>query len=410
MKVVPPLIDLGPIAPEETHALLAAIAGAFLEDLDEGEAKLDAKVVEPERTLVVRDDGRMVATAAVFSRELTVPGGPRPVAAVSLVGVAPGHRRRGLLSAMMRRQLADVREAGEAIAALWASEAVLYGRFGYGIGTRVAELDVRTRAARLRPDVERLDVAPELMLAHEARGRIAAIHEAVRTGRPGMLARGDAWWDLILYDPQREREREGAGRLRALVLGDEGYALYAFKEAWGAGGPEGVVRLRELVATTPAAAAALWGLLLELDLVRSVKWESAPADEPLIHMVDNARAVTTTLGDGLWVRLVDLPRALRERTYSAPFDVVLDVADDVCPENAGRHRLAWDGERATCEPTRAQAGLELSAAELGAAFLGGTTLESLARAGRVRERNAGALATASVAFRGAAEPWCPETF
>jgi predicted acetyltransferase len=112
----------------------------------------------------------------------------------------------------------------------------------------------------------------------------------------------------------------------------------------------------------------------------------------------------------MWVRLVDLPRALRERTYSAPFDVVLDVADEVCPENAGRHRLAWDGERATCEPTRAKAGLELSGAELGAAFLGGTTLDSLARADRVRERTPGALRAASVAFRGAAEPWCPETF
>jgi predicted acetyltransferase len=401
-------VELGPIAPEETQALLAAIAGAFLHDFDEDEAKLDAKVVEPERTLVAREDGRMVATAAVFTRELTVPGGPVRVAAVSLVGVAPGHRRRGLLSAMMRRQLADVREAGEAVAALWASEASIYGRFGYGIGTRVAELDVRTRDARLRPDVERLDVAPELMLAQDARGRIAPIHEAVRARRPGMLARSDSWWDLILHDP--EREREGAGRLRAVVLGDQGYALYAFKEAWGAGGTEGEVRLRELVATTPAAAAALWGFLLELDLVRRVKWEIAPADEPLIHMVDNARAVTVTVGDGMWVRLVDLPRALRERTYSAPFDVVLDVADEVCPENAGRHRLAWDGERATCEPTRAKAGLELSGAELGAAFLGGTTLDSLARADRVRERTPGALRAASVAFRGAAEPWCPETF
>jgi len=401
-------VDLGPIAPEETHALLAAIAGAFLDDLDEDEAALDAKVVEPERTLVAREDGRMVATAAVFSRELTVPGGRLPVAAVSLVGVAPGHRRRGLLSAMMRRQLADVREAGEAIAALWASEAVLYDRFGYGIATRGAELEVRTREARLRPDVERLDVAPELMLAQDARGRIAPIHEAVRVARAGMLARSDAWWDLILHDP--ERERDGAGRMRAVVVGDQAYALYAFEEAWGAGGPEGEVRVRELVAATPAAAAALWGFLLELDLVRRVKWELAPADEPVVHMVDNARAVTAVVGDRLWVRLVDLPRALRERTYSAPFDVVLDAADAVCAANAGRHRLAWDGQEATCEPTRAKAGLELSAAELGAAYLGGTTLEALARAGRVRERIPGALTAASVAFRGAAEPWCPETF
>jgi len=150
--------------------------------------------------------------------------------------------------------------------------------------------------------------------------------------------------------------------------------------------------------------------VLELDLVRRASWMLAPADEPLPHMVDNARAVGSRFIDGVWVRLVDVPRALRERTYSAPFDVVLEVADEVCPWNAGRHRLSWDGQRAACEPTGAEPHLELSAAELGAAYLGGTTLESLARAGRLRARDAGALRAASVAFRGAAEPWCPEVF
>ena len=127
-------------------------------------------------------------------------------------------------------------------------------------------------------------------------------------------------------------------------------------------------------------------------------------------MVDNNRAVTARIGDSLWVRLVDVPRALRERTYSAPFDVVLEVADDVCPWNAGRYRLAWDGETAECEPASADADLELSAAELGAAHLGGTTLLSLARAGRVRAHDRAALWAASVGFRGALEPWCPEIF
>jgi predicted acetyltransferase len=401
-------VELGPIDPDETPAILAALAAAFLTDLDEEEAALEAKVIEPERTLVARDDGRIVASAAVLSRELTVPGGRVPVAAVSLVGVAPGHRRRGLLSAMMRRQLTDVREAGESVAALWASEAAIYGRFGYGMATRAALLELKTREARLRPDVERAAGAPEVMPVAEARSRLAPIHEAVRADRPGMLDRPDAWWDLSLHDP--EREREGAGRLRAAVLGERGYMTYAYKEDWTPEGPAGELRIRELVAATPAATAALWGFVLELDLVRRASWLLAPADEPLPHMLDNPRAVGSRLVDGVWVRLVDLPRALAERTYSAPFDVVLDVADEVCPWNAGRHRLSWDGQRAACEPAAAEPDLELSAAELGAAYLGGTTLESLARAGRVRVRSTGALRAASVAFRGAAEPWCPEIF
>jgi predicted acetyltransferase len=401
-------MELHPLAAGETHAVLAVVAGAFLKDVDEEEAALDAKVIEPERTLVAREDGRIVACAAVLSRELTVPGGTLPIAGVSLVGVAPTHRRRGLLSAMMRRQLADVRDAGEAVAALWASEAVIYGRFGYGMAASQALLDVRTREARLRPDVERAAGTPEILLAADARERLAPVHEAVRKGRPGMLARPEPWWELRLRDP--EHERDGAGRLRAAVLGELGYVLYAYKEQWGAEGADGELRVRELIAATPAAAAALWGFVLELDLVRRASWLLAPADEPLPHMVDNARAVSARIGDGLWVRLVDLPRALCERTYSAPFEVVLEVADETCAWNAGRHRLGWDGRRAACEPTRDEPDLVLSAAELGAAYLGGTTLASLARAGRVRERTPGALEAASVAFRGAIEPWCPEIF
>jgi len=401
-------MELQPVAPDEVQDVLAALAAAFLKDVDEEEVALDARVIEPERTLVGRDGGRIVASAAVLTRALTVPGGTLPVAAVSLVGVAPSHRRRGLLGAMMRRQLADVHDAGEAVAALWASEASIYGRFGYGMAASQALLEVRTREARLRPDLERAAAAPEIMLAADARERIAPVHEAVRARRPGMLDRPGVWWDLRLHDP--EHQREGAGRLRAAVLDDAGYVLYAYKEDWGAAGPAGELRVRELVAATSAAAAALWGFVLELDLVRRAGWHLAPADEPLPHMVDNPRAVSVRLGDGLWVRLVDLPRALRGRAYSAPFEAVLEVADEICPWNAGRHRLAWDGSRATCDPTGAEPDLELSAAELGAAYLGGTTLESLARAGRVRERTTGALQAASVAFRGALEPWCPEIF
>jgi predicted acetyltransferase len=401
-------MEIGTIEPPELDAVLAMLMEAFLEDADEDELALDKKVLEPERVLVARDGGRIVACAGVVTRELTVPGGPVPVAGVTIVGVAPSHRRRGVLSGLMRRQLADVRDAGEAVAALWASESVIYGRYGYGMATQHAALEVRTREARLRPGVERLPGTPEVMLADGAAERLAPAYEAVRTQRPGMLSRSPGWWEATLFDP--EKERDGAGRLRAALLGDEAYVLYSYKQEWGEAGTAGELRIRELVAGRPAAAAAIWGFVLELDLVRRARWELAPPDEPLAHMVDNNRAVTARIGDSLWVRLVDVPRALRERTYSAPFDVVLEVADEVCPWNAGRYRLVWDGATAECEPASADADLELSAAELGAAHLGGTTLLSLARAGRVRAHDRAALWAASTGFRGALEPWCPEIF
>jgi predicted acetyltransferase len=194
------------------------------------------------------------------------------------------------------------------------------------------------------------------------------------------------------------------------VIEGASYALYWARTRFENGRPAGEVSVREVVAATPEGQAAIWSFLLGLDLTRRLVYELAPPDDPLPHMVTNAQSVLVRLGDALWVRLVDVPRALRERAYATPFEVVLEVADAVCPWNAGRYALRWDGETATCAPTATPAGLELGATELGAAYLGGTTLDVLARAGRVRELRSGALAAASRAFQGDRAPWCPEIF
>src|SRR5919108_74563 len=185
----------------------------------------------------------------------------------------------------------------------------------------------------------------------------------------------------------------------AAVVRDAAYALYSVKRAWEDGRSMSQVIVREVLAVTPEAATAVWGYLLGLDLTTRLLYWLAPVDDPLPHMITEARAVRSRIGDGLWVRLVDVPRALGERTYAEPFEVVLEVADEVCPWNAGRWALRFDGAAATCARTSVPADLEVGAAELGAAHLGGTTLAVLGRAGRVRELRAGALAAASRAFR-----------
>ena len=232
---------------------------------------------------------------------------------------------------MMRRQLADIHAAGEAVAVLWASEAAIYGRFGYGVATHKLELELRTREARLRPDVARAG-APEFM-PPRTRGRVSA-------GSTTRSARCAPAWSpartpggTCTCTTRRRSARAPARSARWCSTTTAATSLYAYKTHWGSGGAlEGELRLWELIATTPAAAAALWGFVLEVDLVRRATWFLAPADEPLRQMLDNERAVASkSLGDGLWVRLVDVPRALRVRTYSAPFDVVLDVADRVLP-------------------------------------------------------------------------------
>jgi predicted acetyltransferase len=399
-------VEPTPITADEIPAFAEAIESAFHYDPTPSDVERLRRKLEPERSLVIRDGDRIVAATSIYTRRMTVPGGELPVAGVTQVGVLATHRRRGLLTALMRRQLADIHDRGdEAIAALWASESVIYGRFGYGMASQVAELDVAVREASLRsvPDAQATLLKPAAAI-----DGMRAIYDAARSGRPGMLDRADPWWEVRTDDDPEDRD--GYGPLRAVVIEDLAYALYSVKVKFEYDRPASEVAVREALAATPEGQAAIWSFLLGLDLTRRLVYELAAPDDPLPHMLTSAQAVRVRVADSLWVRLVDVPRALRERTYATPFEVVLEVADAVCPWNAGRYALRWDGESATCAPTALPAGLELGVAELGAAYLGGTTLDVLARAGRVRELRSGALAAASRAFRGDVAPYCPEIF
>jgi predicted acetyltransferase len=395
-------MELRPATREEFDGFNRAAMWAFHRELTDADRERFESIDEPERSLAWFDDGRVVATTSAFTRRLTVPGATVRCAAVTAVAVVPTHRRRGLLTGMMRRQLDDLRERGDTVAVLWASEGTIYGRFGYGIGARAARLVARRPVARLAP-VAAAGAPLRAGPAGEHVEGMRAVYDLVRPQRPGMLDRLGPWWGERLYDP--ESERRGAQPLQAVIV-DDGYALYAVRPDFGDDGPAGEVQVRELVAATPAAHARLWAYLLDQDLTRTITWDHAPLDEPLWLALTDPRSVRITVTDSLWVRLVDVAAALGARSYASDADVVFDVADGFSTWNAGRYRLSGGG----CERTDAAPDLALDVADLGAAYLGGTTLRALAAAGRVRELTPGAVARASAAFRGEVEPWCPETF
>jgi predicted acetyltransferase len=395
-------MELRPAARDEMDDFGRAVMSAFHSELTDEDRRHYERIDEPERSLAWFDDGRIVAATGIYSRQVTVPGGVMPCAAVTAVGVVPTHRRRGLLTEMMRRQLEDVRAAGDPVAILWASEGGIYGRFGYGIAARIGRLTARRPLARLAappPPGDPLRAGP----AGDHVEAMRAVYERVRRERPGMLDRPGPWWDHRLYDP--ESERRGAQPLRAVLVPD-GYAIYAVRADRDEDGPSGEVAIRELVAATPAARALLWAFLLDQDLTQTISWALAPPDEPLWLMLTDPDAVRVGLSSALWARLVDVAAALGARTYASDPDVVLEVSDAFCPWNTGRYRLAGGG----CERTEAEPDLALDASALGAAYLGGTTLRELAGAGRIVELHPGALARASAAFRGEVAPWCPEIF
>ncbi|MFE4465588.1 enhanced intracellular survival protein Eis [Oerskovia sp. NPDC056781] len=344
--------------------------------------------------------------------EFPVPGATLPVSGLTWVGVHPQHRRRGILSAMIDVHFEQARAAGEPVSALFAAEAAIYGRFGYGQAAQDLRLTI-PRGAALRDvpgadehtvRIEKADRARHGELVdtlHRAAGADPGGH-GTGVNRPGWVTREspelqEAWWS----DPAAFRRGRESQRIVVVERDGEprGYATFRRKLSWETTGPRGTVSTGEVVALDAAAARALWGVLTDLDLTSEVEPFMIPVDDVVTHLLVNPRAAAGRVADNLWVRVLDVPVALAGRRYAGDVDVVLHVTDARVPENAGHWRLrATAFGDAACERTEDPADLSLDVRELGSAFLGGVSLASLATAGLVAEHRPGALAAASAAF------------
>lgn len=401
-------LTIRPLTETELPAFIEMLAKTFLNDHTQDWVDFARLAFEPGRLLGVFDGAQLVGAGSILSKQITVPGlRVTPVAAVSGVGVAADHRRRGALGMIMRAQLHGLHEAGaEPFAALWASESRIYGRYGYGLASQAAAFDL-LKGVEFRPGIEfSADRIRELPRA-EAMPLLEAIYQKVAPRRIGWLTRGAAGWADVLADA--EHERDGMTALRFAVH-SEGYAVYRTRGGRDERGPSGELAVVELVAGTSQAYATLWHYVLNMDLVARITALLA-SDEALVHLLAEPMNVVRKPRPGLWVRLVDLDRALPARRYSSPLDVVFEVADALCPWNAGRWRLHVDATGAAeVTATEADPDIALDIVELGAVFLGGTRLSTLATAGRVRELTEGAVTRASTAFLGEQEPSCTEIF
>lgn len=389
-------------------------ANGFLEDLDAAAAH-NAKVrplIEFDRGLCAFDGDQMVGKTHAITFSMSVPGGELPTAGVSAVTVAPTHRRRGILSELMRRQLAEVHERGEPIAALWASESLIYGRFGYGMAAQSDRISIDRRHTAFLPAVPQAPGEVRFVEPDAALERWPALYDRLRESRPGMMNRIPGHWSAFVVP--RENKPEGGFTRRQFVEytgpdGPEGYAIYTVKSDWPEGLPRGTVHVPEFVATTIEAEAALWRYLFGIDLVETIKIDNLPPDSPLLWMLADPRRLRRIPRDTLWVRILDVPAALQGRAYPADGRLALEVTDPFGPWAAGRFELAVTGGKATCTPTDAPADLTLGAGELGAVYLGGVKPSTLARAGRIKGApEALHLADALFAWRHA--PWCADEF
>ncbi|KIE28012.1 hypothetical protein LK08_04825 [Streptomyces sp. MUSC 125] len=377
------------------------------------ERELFRSLIEFDRSLAVWDGGAIVGTSGAFSFRMTVPGGAvLPTAGVTMVSVAATHRRRGTLTSMMRRLLDDARTKGEPLAALHASEPPIYGRFGYGSATFQLSAEIDTGRVSLALPAGTDEVRVRYAAPAEALAECEAVYATLVSRRPGMLVRQPGWERAELLDP--ESERHGSAALQCVVAERDGevtgYARFRTKIDWGASGHDGKVTLKDLAALDPATEGALWRFLFGIDLMSTLTMRGRPVDDSWQHLVSDIRRCRPRLRDAGYVRLVDVGAALSARTYLTPVDVVFEVQDSFCPWNAGRWRLHGDPKGASCERTTDAPDLALTVRELGAAYLGGVSLMSLAAAGRVREVRPGTLAEVSVAFGSPVAPWLPHGF
>lgn len=402
-------IKLQLIEPERFEPYAAANGAAFGWEVNPAQVEHTRQFFEFDRSLAAFDGEEIVGTGAIFSFDMTVPGGVLPTAGVTWISVKPTHRRRGVLTQIMARQLEDVRQRGEAVAALWASESIIYGRFGYGLAAEGVELRIeREHTALARPPETPGRVR---FISHDDALRTwPGLYDAVRIAQPGMYTRSERWWEHKALQERPSSRSTSSYYVQYEEEGEPlGYARYRIRQGDPSGHERGTVLVLELMATTEAAYAALWRYLFGVDLIDNILAYSRRVDEPLFWMLADPRRLQRRPSDALWVRLVDVPAALEARRYNAEGRLVFDVRDAFCPKNEGRYELEGGPDGARCRRTDAEPDVALEIADLGAVYLGGGGLQLLRRAGRVHGDWA-ALRRADAMLGWNPAPWCPETF
>jgi predicted acetyltransferase len=396
----------------DLDAVIAVLAEGFGFDPKEEDTALDRAVLEWDRTTAAVDGDTIVGSAGSFTFQLTVPGEVTiPAGGLTIVSVLPTHRRRGVLNAMMEHQLDDTVERGEPVSILWASESVIYQRYGYGQATYSAKVTVDSSAVSLRYGAEPDDQL-RLVSAEEARKVVPEVYDRHRLGIPGQVDRpSDAWWDV--WQADLEHWRDGATKYRYVLHdgphGVDGYARYRIKSKWDDGLPNGEVMSNNLVAETPVAYASLWNHLLSVDLTRVVNVYGRPREEPLWAMIDDPRRINVRANDGIWLRVLDVAGALAGRRYAVEDRVVIGVHDDSRPATSGTYELVGGPDGAESRRVDAEPDLEMDVAALGARYLGDHSFVNLAAAGRVTGAPE-AIRRADAMFTSAVVPHCSTGF
>ncbi|WP_369189415.1 GNAT family N-acetyltransferase [Streptomyces sp. R08] len=410
-----------PITQPEIPDWIRALNTGFLRTPEVGEEEIADRstYIDPTRTLAAFDNGRCVATFRSFPQELTAVGGtPVPADAISNVTVTSTHRRRGLLTRMMTQDLTAAKERGDVVATLIAAEYQIYGRHGFGPATTATKWQIDVTRAGLDPRWSAPENGGRIDLVDGADVRKIGpdLHEQLRRTQPGVVNRDDRWWQVATGAVRLTRSPAWTEPFYAVYRSAdgevEGLAAYVCDDTWtDAKQPQETATVKGLIATTPAAERALWHHICSIDWITKVTSDWRAPDDLLPLLLPDPRAATiTTQADWLWVRILDVVRAMEARSYEGEGALVFEVVDGAGLAG-GRYRLeASAAQGASCTPTAESAELTLDVRELGALWLGDESAVRLAALGRVREERAGAARVADALLRTSRRPWCPDIF
>lgn len=405
-------MEIRPLTNEDIPRFQRGVDLTFAWEPTEQQTKRLEDTFEMRRMFGAFDRDELIGTGGAFSFDMTTPGGSVGCGGTTVITVIPSHRRRGVLNQMMEFHLDEVVEHDEPVAALWASESGIYGRYGYGVSAYHARVTMeRSRIEFRNSDPPSGQV--QILGVDEAKEVVPPIYESIRPERPGFMTRDEKirWENAHFFD--EPSERGGATAKRWAVYEDSdgaaSYAVYQQKLSWEDGMPNGELHVGEVLAASTEAEEALWRFLVGVDLIGTIKGWNIDPGSAIHHLVTDSRRVKRGLADGLWVRILDVSRALAARSYQIPGRLVFEVGDGFGGRATGRYELEVDSDGVECRSTDREADITLDVRELGSVYLGGVTFRELNRAGLI-EGSADSVLQADLMFGHSRPPWCPEVF
>ena len=396
------MLDMRPVTADEFETWLSAESRAHGNRLADDPEELRPHF-DLDRTVAVFEKGQIVGGSHSRRVEMTVPGASTIISGVCNVSVQPTHTRRGVMTQMMKHQLNDFHDRGEPVSALFSTESIIYGRFGYGIGSMYERWSIErshTTFSQLKESSGQIRFVDPSDITKD----LPEVYRRSTKNRPAMFQREPHHW---LRDSQSpEHTLGGPGGLFYISYEEDkqvkGYAAYRTTGA--------TVVINELMAETKEASRALWRFCFDVDRTSTIEALKRPLDDPLPWILADPRRLERSNRDGVWVRLVDVPVALELRRYLQEDRLVLQIKDEVCPWNQAVFELQGSSQGATCKPTGSSPDLSLNVRQLASAYTGAVSFSTLASAGFVEEITSGALLRADCMFGSQYQPWSPHNF